>query len=221
MTSNDLQNLLNSTAVLGAFLLAGLFLRAKIPFFRRLLVPASVLGGVVGLLLGPQILGRSGIMLYDDEWVNIWSLLPSILMTPIFASLPLCNFKEKGEKKKLDKRHACTVFMEAGLGGACFAIQMLLGVGLALLISLADSSLYPYTNFGCEMPFGFNGGHALAGLLGGTSDGKRQGLLDGRPERGLHLLHHWPFRRADLRHFPHQPRHTAGRDNGCQAVGSA
>ena len=167
MTSNDLQNLLNSTAVLGAFLLAGLFLRAKIPFFRRLLVPASVLGGVVGLLLGPQILGRSGIMLYDDEWVNIWSLLPSILMTPIFASLPLCNFKEKGEKKKLDKRHACTVFMEAGLGGACFAIQMLLGVGLALLISLADSSLYPYTNFGCEMPFGFNGGHALAGLLGG------------------------------------------------------
>ena len=88
MTSNDLQNLLNSTAVLGAFLLAGLFLRAKIPFFRRLLVPASVLGGVVGLLLGPQILWRSGIMLYDDEWVNIWSLLPSILMTPIFSSLP-------------------------------------------------------------------------------------------------------------------------------------
>lgn len=57
MTSNDLQNLLNSTAVLGAFLLAGLFLRAKIPFFRRLLVPASVLGGVVGCFSAPRFLG--------------------------------------------------------------------------------------------------------------------------------------------------------------------
>jgi len=167
MTSANLQTLLNSTAILGAFLLAGLFLRARIPLFRKLLIPASVLGGFVGLLLGPQILGAAGIHLFPDEWISIWSLQPSILMTPIFASIPLCNFKEKGGKKRLDTRHACTVFMEAGLGGAVFAIQMLLGVGLALMISKISASLYPYNNFGCEMVFGFNGGHSLAGLLGG------------------------------------------------------
>lgn len=165
MTSDNLQTLLNSTAILGALLLAGLFLRAKVPLFRKLLIPASVLGGFVGLLIGPQILGQTGLMLFDEEWITIWSLQPSVLMIPIFASLPLCNFKPKGEKKKLDRRHACTVLMEAGLGGSGFAVQMLLGVGLALLISQFASSLYPYNNFGCEMVFGFNGGHALAGLL--------------------------------------------------------
>lgn len=167
MTSTDLQTLLNSTAILGALLLIGLFLRAKVPLFRKLLIPASVLGGFVGLLLGPQILGATGLKLFEEEWISIWSLQPSILMIPIFASLPLCNFKAKGEKKKLSTRHACTVFMEAGLGGSGFAIQILLGVGLALIISKVSASLYPYNNFGCEMVFGFNGGHALAGLLGG------------------------------------------------------
>ena len=35
-----------------ALLLAGMFLRAKVPLFRKFLVPASVIGGFLGLLLG-------------------------------------------------------------------------------------------------------------------------------------------------------------------------
>lgn len=167
MTEFDLQTILNATAVLSMLLLLGLFLRAKVKLFRKLLIPASVLGGFVGVLLGSQVLGRSGITLFKEEWVDLWTLLPSILMTPIFAAIPLCNFKDKKQSSGHDKRHICTVFMEGGLGGAGFAIQMLLGVGLALLIGHLVPSLYPYNNFGCEMVFGFNGGHALAGLLGG------------------------------------------------------
>ena len=167
MSSSDLQTILNSMAILGAFLLAGLFLRAKVPLFRKLLIPASVIGGFVGLLLGPQILGLTGVRLFSEEWIQVWTLQPSILMIPIFASIPLCNFKSGKKDSRRSKRHACTIFMEGGLGGAVFAVQMLLGVGLALFIGKLLPSLYPYNNFGCEMVFGFNGGHALAGLLGG------------------------------------------------------
>lgn len=167
MSGSDLQTILNSMAILGIFLLIGLFLRAKIPLFRKLLIPASVIGGFVGVILGPQILGHTGLNLFEEEWIQIWTLQPGILMIPIFASIPLCNFKAKEKDSRKDKRHACTVFMEGGLGGAVFAVQMLLGVGLALLIGKLLPSLYPYNNFGCEMVFGFNGGHSLAGLLGG------------------------------------------------------
>lgn len=167
MNSSDLQTILNSMAILGAFLLAGLFLRAKVPLFRKLLIPASVIGGFVGLLLGPQILGLTGVKLFSEEWIQVWTLQPSILMIPIFASIPLCNFKSGKKDSRRSKCHACTIFMEGGLGGAVFAVQMLLGVGLALFIGKLLPSLYPYNNFGCEMVFGFNGGHALAGLLGG------------------------------------------------------
>lgn len=167
MSSSELQMILNSMAILGTLLLVGLFLRAKVSVFRKLLIPASVLGGFVGVLLGPQILGLTGVKLFNEEWIQIWSLQPSILMIPIFASIPLCNFKAKEENAPKDKRHICTVFMEGGLGGAVFAVQMFLGVGLALVIGKIFASMYPYNNFGCEMVFGFNGGHALAGLLGG------------------------------------------------------
>ena len=52
MTSKILQELLKSTAFLGVLLLIGLYLRAKISLFRRFLVPASVIGGFLGLILG-------------------------------------------------------------------------------------------------------------------------------------------------------------------------
>ncbi len=167
MTSSDLQTILNSMAILSIFLLIGLFLRAKVPLFRKLLIPASVLGGFVGVILGPQILGLTGVRLFSEEWIQVWTLQPSILMIPIFASIPLCNFKSEKKDAKRSKRHVCTIFMEGGLGGAVFGMQMFLGVGLALLIGKLLPVLYPYNNFGCEMVFGFNGGHALAGLLGG------------------------------------------------------
>lgn len=68
MTSKILQELLKSTAFLGVLLLIGLYLRAKISLFRRFLVPASVIGGFLGLLLGPEVLGLTGYSPISPEW---------------------------------------------------------------------------------------------------------------------------------------------------------
>ena len=70
MTSSLLQSLIQSTGVLCALLLIGMFLRAKVPLFRKLLVPASVLGGFVGLFLGPQVWGQASFVPIQEEWVS-------------------------------------------------------------------------------------------------------------------------------------------------------
>ena len=49
MTSALLQGLLKSTAGLCALLLAGMFLRAKIPLFRKFLIPADFWACCLGL----------------------------------------------------------------------------------------------------------------------------------------------------------------------------
>ena len=50
MNAAVLQDMLIGTAVIGAFLLIGAFLRARVPLFRRWLLPASVIGGIAGAL---------------------------------------------------------------------------------------------------------------------------------------------------------------------------
>ena len=58
MTSQLLTELLQSLSLLSVLLLIGVFLRAKVKLFQSLYLPASVIGGFVGLLISPEILGR-------------------------------------------------------------------------------------------------------------------------------------------------------------------
>ena len=49
--------LMKDFAIAGAFILVGQFLRAKIPVLQKLFLPASLIAGFLGLLLGPNGLG--------------------------------------------------------------------------------------------------------------------------------------------------------------------
>ena len=44
-------------AIVSVLLLFGFVIREKIPFFRKYFIPASLVAGILGLLLGPQVLG--------------------------------------------------------------------------------------------------------------------------------------------------------------------
>ena len=50
-----LQSLFNDLQVYALFLIVGYFLRDRIPLLRKLFLPASVLGGIVALIGGPQV----------------------------------------------------------------------------------------------------------------------------------------------------------------------
>lgn len=168
MTSSLLQTLIKSLGTLGALLLAGTFLRAKVPMFRKMLIPASVLGGFLGLLLGPELWGSYAPLPFPEEWTTTWSLMPSVLIVPIFAAVPLGNFKAK-QKKKKEKgesvHRASRIAMVTGVHASQMGSQIIIGVGVAILLSKLFPSMNLYTNFGFEMSQGFNGGHGTAGAI--------------------------------------------------------
>lgn len=172
MTSLLLQELLKSVAILSALLLLGAFLRAKIPFFRKLLLPASVIGGFIGLLLGPQVLGGNAILSFPEEYINTWSLLPGILIVPIFAAVPLGMFMHQKKKEEgVFKKTLPKVLVSCGLFSAVGSVQMLLGFGFTLVAAKLVPSLNLYRTFGYELSQGFSGGHGTAGGVGNILEG--------------------------------------------------
>ena len=79
-----------SFALLGTLLTVGHVLRARIRLLRVLSLPASCVGGVVGLVLRQLVLRNvaAGHFL-DDELLAGWSELPSLLTNVVFVTLVL------------------------------------------------------------------------------------------------------------------------------------
>ncbi len=67
---------------LGLLVIAGLALRSRIRLLRSLMLPVSVVGGFVGLALGPYALD-----LTPADTVAVWASLPGILINFVFAAL--------------------------------------------------------------------------------------------------------------------------------------
>ncbi|WP_080843720.1 sodium/glutamate symporter [Cytobacillus gottheilii] len=82
--------------LLAILLVLAMWVRLKIPILQKLFLPASLIGGFLALLLGPEVFGRlvsslgfsrleSG--LFTEEIVNVWADLPGLLINVVFACL--------------------------------------------------------------------------------------------------------------------------------------
>ena len=89
MTLTMLTDLLKSLSLLGVALLLGTLLRAKLRFLQATFMPASVIGGLILLIVGPQVLGITNYLGIPDTWFSTYSMLPGVLIVPIVASVPL------------------------------------------------------------------------------------------------------------------------------------
>lgn len=72
----------NSFLVFGVLLIVGVVIRGLLPPIQKVLLPASLIGGIIGLVLGPQLLGIIDIP-------TVFSEVPSIGMRIIMACVPM------------------------------------------------------------------------------------------------------------------------------------
>lgn len=169
MTSQLLTQLLQALSLLSVLLLVGTFLRAKIKLFQSLYLPASVIGGFIGIIISPEILGRFSNYSISEEWIKTYSLLPGILSVPIFAAIPLGMFLN--ENKNIKSMYPSKVLICFGLFQCASMTQSAIGYATNMFFSKINPQLNMYRTFGYELSAGFAGGHGLAAATGKLLEG--------------------------------------------------
>lgn len=158
--SEALTVIIKSMAVFSALLLLGTLIRAKVKVFQNLYIPACVIGGFIGLILGPEVLD---LIPFGENIMSTASALPGIFIIPILTSVPFCaNFGGNGLKGGGNK--VKDVLFVALLLGAAPWFQFIIGLCTNLGCSSVGVATFP--TLGLDMAMGFMGGHGLAASLG-------------------------------------------------------
>lgn len=134
-----------SLGLLSCFLLIGVALRAKIKILQNLFLPASVIGGFLLLLLP-----------LPKEYIGIYAKIPSTLIVPIVASIPLGLTLAPKDKFKVILPHGLIMM-------GVTMLQLIVGIISYLFLKRFIPSIYPI--FGAELEFAFAGGHGTIGIL--------------------------------------------------------
>ena len=162
---NAIAVVFSDLSVLSLLLLIGFTLRKKVSIFQNLYLPASLLAGFVGLLLGPQVLGQ-----YTEWHLPISSTIgqwPGVLVTVVLG----LSFFGTESSHNFGKIALSAVT----LGGLVHQTQVLVGMGATLIMMPYFANL-PFA-FGLTPVFGFHGGHGTANAAGAAL--KAAGWADG------------------------------------------
>ena len=135
--------------IISALMLLGKLIRVKVKGIQRFLIPPAVIAGILGLILGPEVLG----------WLPLSGSLGTyagILIAFVFAALPFTSTSKAREVAKVKRMWGYSqggMLLQWGFGG-------LLGI-------LVLGRIWPLNDsFGITMPAGFCGGHGSAAALG-------------------------------------------------------
>lgn len=94
----NLRTVMFAFVVLALLLLAGRYIKHQSRWCQRLYLPASIVAGVIGLLLGPEVLGAivtaiageeaflSG-GLFSPDIRTVWAQAPGVFINIVFAAL--------------------------------------------------------------------------------------------------------------------------------------
>lgn len=151
---NAIKVVFTDLATLSLLLLIGLIIRKKVSFIQNLYLPVSLIGGFLGLLLGPQILGHFvGVSLPLGKTISQW---PGILVNVV---LGLSFFGTQSSKN-----FGRIALSAVNQGGLVHQTQVCVGLGLTMLLMHFFPNL-PLA-FGLTPVYGFHGGHGTANAAG-------------------------------------------------------
>ncbi len=146
-------------------------MRSKMSVLRNLFLPSSIIAGFVGLIIGPEILGRlvnpfvsESSVFYNgvipELVLNVWSTLPGLFINIVFAALFLGKVVPSLKK----------IWLIAGpqvvMGQTVSWGQYVVGLLLTILLLTPFFGMNPLT--GALIEISFVGGHGTAAGLSGT-----------------------------------------------------
>lgn len=153
--------------ILALMLFIGKIIRIRAKVTQTLFLPASILGGFVALLLGPEVLGLlgdadaggvSGFIaeggLFGTDMLEVWKSLPGLLISVVFATLFL------GQKLPGPKEVYNLAGPQLAVGVAFASGQYVAGLLLAVAVLVPLFGMTPMA--GALIEIGFEGGHGTA-----------------------------------------------------------
>ncbi len=146
-----IQNLMYYIAIVGILLVVATIIRLKLKFLQKIFIPASLLAGVIGLILGPYAL-----KIIPQDMMSSIGALPGRLITIVFACMLLGIQKKENDKTMLRDTMA-------GLGWlwSCSFMQVGIPAILCAFILIPIFGVNPL--FASLTEIGFAGGHGTAG----------------------------------------------------------
>lgn len=157
-----------SFVLLGLLLLVGYWLRLKVRFFQKYFIPSSVIAGLLGLFLGPQVLGAflpeevpvvsNGI--FPEDIIEVWKEIPGLFITLIFATIFL------GKKIQPLKKIWEVAGPQMAFGQTIAWGQYVVGIVLVLLVLIPFFDMHP--SAAALIEISFQGGMGTATGLAPT-----------------------------------------------------
>ena len=139
----DLSAILVDLIVISLFFILGAVLRAKVGIFQRFIIPASVIGGIIGLVLSDNVLGLIPISDFYPQLANVGI---DVVFAGLFIGKVIPGFRELG--RTAGAQTAFAYFNGFG--------QIAIGLAVVVLFSMLGSQLSPL--FGIQLVVGFQGG---------------------------------------------------------------
>lgn len=150
ITSGTLNNLLYYVAIIGVLLVVAALIRLKVSFLRKAFIPASLLAGLIGLLLGPYAFN-----IINSDMMSSIGALPTPMITVVFSCMMLGVKRSENSGKMF--HDAAT-----GLGWLWSCSFMQVGIPCLLCAFLFTPLFGVNPLFGSLFEIGFAGGHGTA-----------------------------------------------------------
>lgn len=134
-------------------LIIGLFLRSKVGILQKMFIPVAVIGGLVGLLLGSEVLGK-----FCPYYIH-WSDNVSGFANPLLAILFVTQFIALSFDKRMIKKCSLIFLISATV----ISVQVLSAMALGKAFGLPDgAALLPFS--------AFYGAHGIPQVVAGIYD---------------------------------------------------
>lgn len=104
ITGTMVDSLLFSASLLGILLLFSTFIRVKLQFLRKYYISASLIAGLIGLILGPEVLG-----IIPKDIISSWGALSGRLI--YFGACSDAYYRQLSETWKIRTRNRRAMYM--------------------------------------------------------------------------------------------------------------